>query len=75
MEMDQTAPLRCVVCTNVQAFAVAGRKLSFRRRDHQKPPVASYNIYRSTQSGGPYEKVASGLTGKSFARRQREPVL
>jgi hypothetical protein len=36
MEMDQTAPLRCVVSTNVQA--VAGRKLSFGRRDQKKPP-------------------------------------
>src|SRR5438876_4513242 len=39
MEMDQTGPLRCVVSTKVQAVAAAGRKLSFRRRDHQKPPI------------------------------------
>jgi hypothetical protein len=48
MEMDHTAPVRCVVSTNVQAVAVAGRNY---------------------QSRGPYEKVASGLTGKSFVDR------
>lgn len=31
--------------------------------------VASYNVYRGTQSGGPYEKIASGVTGASYKDR------
>jgi fibronectin type 3 domain-containing protein len=31
--------------------------------------VASYNVYRGTQSGGPYDKIASGVTGLSYTDR------
>jgi fibronectin type 3 domain-containing protein len=31
--------------------------------------VASYNVYRGTQSGGPYDKIATGVTGLSYTDR------
>jgi hypothetical protein len=29
-------------------------------------PIASYSIYRGTSSGGPYQKIASGVTNPAF---------
>jgi fibronectin type 3 domain-containing protein len=29
-------------------------------------PTVTYNIYRGTTSGGPYAKIASGLTAPSY---------
>ncbi len=31
--------------------------------------VAGYNVYRAIQSGGPFEKIASSVTGTAFTDR------
>ena len=30
------------------------------------PGVGSYNVYRSTASGGPYKRIGSGVSGSSY---------
>jgi fibronectin type 3 domain-containing protein len=35
-------------------------------------PVAGYNIYRRTQSGGPYEKIASVVSSPNYTDRAVE---
>ena len=51
--------------------AASGRPHSVLLKWNPPPPkpgvtVASYNVFRGAQSGGPYDPIASGITGMTY---------
>jgi endoglucanase len=48
--------------TNLTATAAGSSQIDLDWDDNSEPDLHSYNVYRSTNSGGPYDQVASGVT-------------